>query len=208
MRSVIHEWDRGRADGTRNVWKYSRIRSRRSWLGLVWALRRLLIVGRQPALLPVARAPVGDSGNSADDGTGGHLPSSARSRSLATAATASPPADTPHCNTATPATAPGRTARTPSTDSDVASTPLRDALYPLPYPSASLRSRPIVPAPGRHFPAGRPPPTTAGHPPSWPAKWSNRRPPLTGKTALMAHSISSATLILTQNGICETTRPP
>ena len=31
------------------------------------------------------------------------------------------------------------------------SIPLRDALYPLPYPSASLCSRLITPAPGRHF---------------------------------------------------------
>ena len=33
------------------------------------------------------------------------------------------------------------------------STPLRDALYPLPYPSASLRSRLITRLPGRHFSA-------------------------------------------------------
>jgi hypothetical protein len=41
------------------------------------------------------------------------------------------------------------------------SIPLRDALYPLPYPSASLRSRLITRLPGRHFfPASRhkPPP--------------------------------------------------
>jgi hypothetical protein len=41
------------------------------------------------------------------------------------------------------------------------SIPLRDALYPLPYPSASLRSRLITRLPSRHFPAARrhkPPP--------------------------------------------------
>ena len=59
------------------------------------------------------------------------------------------------------------------------SIPLRDALYPLPYPSASLRSRLITTTSGRHFPAGRPPPTTAGQTPLWPAKWLNSRPPLT-----------------------------
>ena len=59
------------------------------------------------------------------------------------------------------------------------SIPLRDALYPLPYPSASLRSRLITCLPGRHFLAGRPPRITAGHPPCWSAKWLNPRPPLT-----------------------------
>lgn len=45
------------------------------------------------------------------------------------------------------------------------SIPLRDALFPLPYPSASLRSRLLTRLPGRHFPpVGRrqPPQTTAG----------------------------------------------
>jgi len=60
--------------------------------------------------------------------------------------------------------------------------PLRDALYPRPYPPASLRSRLITPVPGRHLPAGRPPPpTTAGHPPCWSANWFNARPPLTSR---------------------------
>src|ERR1039458_2673412 len=55
------------------------------------------------------------------------------------------------------------------------SIPLRDALYPLPYPSASLHSRLITPVPGRHSCAGRPPPITAGQPPGWSAKWLNSR---------------------------------
>lgn len=59
------------------------------------------------------------------------------------------------------------------------SIPLRDALFPLPYPAASQRSRLITPHPGRHFPAGRPPPTTADPLSVWPAKWLNPRPPLT-----------------------------
>ena len=60
-----------------------------------------------------------------------------------------------------------------------ASTPFRDALYLLPYPSASLPSSLITTASGRHFPTGWPPPTTAGHTPRLPAKWFNSRPPLT-----------------------------
>jgi hypothetical protein len=42
------------------------------------------------------------------------------------------------------------------------SIPLRDALYPLPYPSASLRSRLITRLHGRHFSARQPTQTTAG----------------------------------------------
>ena len=45
------------------------------------------------------------------------------------------------------------------------SVPLRDALYPLLYPSARLQSRLITPVPGRHISAGRPPQTIADHPP-------------------------------------------
>jgi hypothetical protein len=59
------------------------------------------------------------------------------------------------------------------------SIPLRDALYPLPYPAASLSVSLITPVPGRHSCAGRPPLTIAGHPPCWSAKWLNSRPPLT-----------------------------
>jgi hypothetical protein len=59
------------------------------------------------------------------------------------------------------------------------SIPLRDTLYPLPYPSASLHSRLISGFSGRHFRAGRPPPTTAGQPPCRSPKWFNPRPPLT-----------------------------
>jgi hypothetical protein len=59
------------------------------------------------------------------------------------------------------------------------SVPLRDALYPQPYPTASLPLSLIAAAFGRHYPAGRPPPTTAGHLLPWPAKWPNSRPPLT-----------------------------
>lgn len=45
------------------------------------------------------------------------------------------------------------------------SAPLRDALYPLLYPSARLQSRLITPVPGRHIFAGWPPQTIADHPP-------------------------------------------
>jgi hypothetical protein len=45
------------------------------------------------------------------------------------------------------------------------SIPLRDTLYPLPYPPASLCSRLISGFSGRHFPAGQPPQFTADHPP-------------------------------------------
>jgi len=61
------------------------------------------------------------------------------------------------------------------------SIPLRDDLYPLPFPSASLCSRLITRLPGRHFLADRPPRITAGHPPCWSAKWLSTRPPLTGE---------------------------
>ena len=59
------------------------------------------------------------------------------------------------------------------------STPLRDDLYSLPYPSASLPFSLITRVPGRYFSVGQPPLTIAGHAPFWPAKWLNSRPPLT-----------------------------
>jgi len=60
------------------------------------------------------------------------------------------------------------------------SIPLRDTLYPLPYPSASLHSSLIATVSARHFSGGRPPPTTAGQLRKWPAKWLNSRPPPKG----------------------------
>ena len=53
------------------------------------------------------------------------------------------------------------------------SIPLRDTLYPLPYPSASLSLRLTALPPGRHC---------AGRPPFWSAKSLNPRPPLTYDT--------------------------
>jgi hypothetical protein len=153
---------------------------------------------QRPAPPPAAHAPAGDTGNSAGDGTGGHLPSSAMSGWHANAASGPPPLDMPDRNTATGHIRAQRTARSLSTGSGAASahgknlapnkivdhhgvdprerslpqvkswrgasTPLRDALFLLPYSSASLYSRLIAPTAGRQFPAGRPP-TIAGQPP-------------------------------------------
>jgi hypothetical protein len=60
----------------------------------------------------------------------------------------------------------------------------------MPYPLASLSSRLIATASGRHFSAGQPPPTTAGQTLNWPAKWLNSRPPPTdqlGRFTAQAH---------------------
>jgi hypothetical protein len=78
---------------------------------------------QRPAPPPAARAPAGDTGNSGDDGTRGHLPSSAMPGWHANTATGPLHPDTPDCNTAPAATGAQRTARTPSTDSDAASAP-------------------------------------------------------------------------------------
>jgi hypothetical protein len=69
----------------------------------------------------VADGPAGDIGDSADDGTGGHPPSSARSGWHANTAIAWLTVDTPDCNTAIGDTEAERTARTLSTGSGAAS---------------------------------------------------------------------------------------
>jgi hypothetical protein len=75
----------------------------------------------QPVPPPVARAPAGDTGNSAGGDTGGPDLSSAICGFLANAAIAGPPVDMSDYNIATADIAAGRTAHIPSIGSDAAS---------------------------------------------------------------------------------------
>ena len=170
---------------------------------------------QRPLPPPAARAPAGDTGNSAGDDTRGRLPSSARSGRHA-----KPP---PLCRLLTPPTAIPRLGIVGLEELlaafQQAATPPRPPTRALPRRRSSImlkrtqgsansrRSslgeephsspRRLIPAalslglpphqanhpaPGRHFLAGQPPPTTADHPLRWSAKWLNPRPPLTRKS--------------------------
>jgi len=92
---------------------------------------RRTIPRQQPALPPVAGAPARDTGNSAGDGTGGPIPSSATSGPHTTAANAGPPPGMPCCNTAPADAGAGTTARSLSAgtaDASACSTLAPDAM--------------------------------------------------------------------------------
>ena len=75
---------------------------------------------QQPALLPVAGVPARDTGNSAGDGTGGQIPSSAKSGPPANVANAEQPPGTPGYNTAPADTAAETDAHSPLADTAAA----------------------------------------------------------------------------------------
>ena len=78
---------------------------------------------QQPALLPPAGAPARDTGNFAGDGTGGPIPSSAKSGPPANAANAGRPRGTAACNTASAGAAAETPARSLLADTGAALAP-------------------------------------------------------------------------------------